>query len=244
MSHNTHLNNSWNYENSAEWSKNYPCANGFSQSPIDINPIQTISERYSPFIFSSKYHSNQIFTLTNHGQHLISTLDQSRSKDLYLTGGGLIGEYTFVNFHLHWGENNRHGSEHQINGDRFPAEAHFVHRNSNNGQIAVLAFFFRLADEQLNEWDKYAQMSERNTCEFNLTRLMQKTDGEFFRYVGSLTTPPCTEGIIWTVFSGEIPIRKESLELLRQKVTRKNFRPIQPLNDRRVFRNYRPSTTI
>lgn len=234
----------WNYENPSDWSKKYPCANGFCQSPINIKPIQTTSECYSPFLFSPQYHSNQLFTLTNNDHHLISTLDHFQSKDSYLTGGGLIGEYSFVNFHVHWGENNQHGSEHQIDGYQYPAEAHFVHRNCTSGQLAVLAFFFQLTDERANDWDRYAQMSDRNVCELNLSQLMNKTDGEFFRYVGSLTTPPCTEGIIWTVFSGEIPIREESLEFLRRRVTRKNCRPIQSLNDRRICRNLKYSPTI
>ena len=251
MSVNIHPNDSWNYENPSKWSEKFSFANGLCQSPIDIHSATTISEIYPSFHFSPKYHSDQIFCLTNSGQHIIVTLDPSQSHDCFFTGGGLLGEYHFVNFHLHWGENNRHGSEHQINGYRFPAEAHFVHQNSNNGQIAVLAFLFTLSDENSNEWNRYAQMSKQlsnlgdtQSCTFNLSRLMQGTDGKFFRYMGSLTTPPCTEGILWTVFSREIPIREESLELLRQKITRKNSRSIQPLNNRRVFRNYQHSTMI
>lgn len=251
MSCRTQSNDSWNYENLSEWSEKFPCANGLYQSPIDIQSSTTISENYPTFHFSAEYHSDQIFTLTNHGQHIIVTIDPAQSHDLFFTGGGLIGKYHFVNFHLHWGDCNRYGSEHQINGYRYPAEAHFVHRNSSNGQIAVLGFFLTLSDEGSHEWNQYAQMSnrlsnlgDRQTCQFNLSRLMQETDGEFFRYMGSLTTPPCTEGIIWTIFSREIPIREESLEVLRQKITRKNFRSIQSLNDRRVFRNYQHSTII
>jgi carbonic anhydrase len=241
----------WSYDNPSEWSKHFPCANGLCQSPIDINPIDTIPEFYPPFVFSSKYNSDQLFTLVNNGQQITATLNEQNEIELYFTGSGLTGVFHFVNFHLHWGQNDRHGSEHEINGYRFPAEAHFVHKNLDNGQVAVLAFFLTISDNEHNEWKKYADAASRLIhihdkidCTFNLHQLMQVDDKEYFRYMGSLTTPPCTEGVIWTIFSHEISIREESLNLLRQNVMRKVYRPVQPINGRTIFRNYQYSKTI
>jgi carbonic anhydrase len=73
---------------------------------------------------------------------------------------------------------------------------------------------------------------------------MKVDDREFFRYMGSLTTPPCTEGVVWTIFSHEISIKEESLNLLRQNLMRKVYRPVQPINGRTIFRNYLYSKTI
>jgi carbonic anhydrase len=251
MSCTTESDDYWSYDNPSEWSKTFPCANGLSQSPIDINTTDTIPEFYSPFVFSSKYNSDELFTLTNNGQQITVTLNKPNSNDLWFTGSGLTGVFHFVNFHLHWGQNDRHGSEHEINGYRFPAEAHFVHKNYENGQIAVLAFFLTVSENEHNEWEKYADVASRlkkihdtNNCTFNLSRLMQIDDREFFRYIGSLTTPPCTEGVIWTIFSHEIPIKEESLDLLRQNLMRKVYRPVQPINGRTIFRNYRYSKMI
>jgi carbonic anhydrase len=241
----------WSYDNPSEWSKHFPCANGLCQSPININTLDTVPEFYPLFKFSSKYNSNESFTLTNNGQQITATLKDQKQNDLWFTGSGLTGVFHFVNFHLHWGKNDRHGSEHEINGYRFPAEAHFVHKNNDNGQVAVLAFFLTVSGDEHSEWEKYADTASRlikihdqTTCIFNLSQLMQIDDREFFRYIGSLTTPPCTEGVIWTIFSHAIPIKEESLTLLRQNVMRKVYRPVQPINGRTIFRNYQYSKTI
>ncbi len=67
---------------------------------------------------------------------------------------------------------------------------------------------------------------------------MKANERQFFRYTGSLTTPPCTEGVIWTIFTNKISIKEESLNKLRQNLMRKVYRPIQPINNRTIFRNY------
>lgn len=202
-----------------------------------------------------QYTCDQLFTLTHSGQQVAATLtDKQHASEIWFTGSGLGGRFHFINFHLHWGENNRHGSEHEIDGHRFPAEAHFVHRNHENGQVAVLACFFTAVDEEQstqNPWKQFTQVASRLTethqidhCTFNLSQLMSIQDRPFYRYHGSLTTPPCTEGVLWTVFAHEIPIEEDSLDLLRHNLLRKVYRPVQPLNGRTVFRNYNSSTTI
>ncbi|CAF4396135.1 unnamed protein product, partial [Adineta steineri] len=60
----------------------------------------------------------------------------------------------------------------------------------------------------------------------------------FIRYMGSLTTPPCSEGVIWTIFTNTIPINEDSVNQLRQNLMRKVYRPVQPLNNRSIFRSY------
>jgi carbonic anhydrase len=67
---------------------------------------------------------------------------------------------------------------------------------------------------------------------------MQVHDRKFFRYIGSLTTPPCSEGVIWTIFTSEIGIKEKSLKQLRENIMSKVYRPIQPINNRSVFKNY------
>ena len=232
--------------------KHFPFAGGLNQSPININSSETVVESYPLFIFSSKYHSNELFTLTNNGHQVAATLAEhtygQNEKDLWFTGGGLTGTFYFVNFHLHWGRNDRHGSEHEIDGQPFPAEAHFVFKNNQNGQLAVFAFLFNIADQwddENTEWEKYADAAselihsnDTINCTFNLSQLMKANERQFFRYTGSLTTPPCTEGVIWTIFTNKIPIEEKSLNKLRQNVMKKIYRPIQLINNRTVFRNY------
>lgn len=258
----------WDYDHPAAWSKHYPCADGLCQSPIDIITAESIPEFYPSFNFSADYQKDHDFTLTNNGrQILVTSSEKELSQKLTFTGSGLLGTFNFVNFHLHWGPTNQQGSEHHIDGQRFPAEAHFVHQNEENGQIAVLAVLFTIPDDDDNEdddddehqatrapenpWEKYiasaSQVTTRDqtsTCKLNLSELMSVDAEEFYRYVGSLTTPPCTEGILWTVFINEIPIRTTFLNRLREKIMRKTYRPIQPLNGRTIFRNYQYSKTI
>jgi carbonic anhydrase len=243
--------NHWSYDDPSEWSKHFPSASGLSQSPIDIKTHDTIYQSYPLFSFSPKYHSNELFKLTNNGHQVTATLADhtygQSEKDLWFTGGGLLGKFYFVNFHLHWGRDDRHGSEHEIDGHQFPAEGHVVFKNNETGQIAVFAFLFIIADQshkENEEWKKYADaasqlihMNDIIQCMFNLSRLMQVNDKRFFRYTGSLTTPPCTEGVIWTIFTSKIAIKEESLDELRQNIMKKVYRPIQPINNRKIFRN-------
>ncbi|CAF1043013.1 unnamed protein product [Didymodactylos carnosus] len=243
----------WSYDDPSKWSEHFPAARGLSQSPINIELDKTVAQLYPPFVFSPNYNTDEVlFTLTNTGHQVAVTLAGSTNKenqtDLSFTGGGLTGTFHFVNFHLHWGQNDRHGSEHEIEGKIFPAEAHFVHMNYETEQLAVFAFFFTVDDQSENEnteWRKYIDVADRlvnindtANCTFNLSQLMQTDGTYFFRYMGSLTTPPCTEGVIWTIFPSEIPVKEESLDLLRDNIMRKVYRPVQPINDRIVFRSY------
>ncbi|CAF1130500.1 unnamed protein product [Adineta steineri] len=241
----------WDYDDPSAWSKHFPSAAGLCQSPINIISNDTALESYPLLIFSPKYNSNELFTLTNNGHQVAVTLAQhtygQNENDLWFTGGGLTGQFYFVNFHLHWGRNDRHGSEHEIDGERFPAEAHFVFKNQQNGQLAVFAFHFIVADqwdEENTEWEKYTDaasqllnVNDTMNCTFNLSQLMKANEREFFRYTGSLTTPPCTEGVIWTVFMDKIPIAEQSLNQLRQNIMKKVYRPVQSINNRTISRN-------
>jgi carbonic anhydrase len=244
--------NSWNYDDPSQWSKHFPSAVGSHQSPINIESYKTVAESYPLFIFSSKYDSNELFKLVNNGHQVAATLADhtygQSEKDLWFTGGGIDGKFYFVNFHLHWGKNDRHGSEHEIDGQIFPAEAHVVFKNNETGKLAVFSFLFSIADqwdEENTEWEKYADaasqlvnVNDTINCTFNLSQLMQTNKRQYFRYTGSLTTPPCTEGVTWTIFTNTIPIAEKSLNQLRENIMKKDYRPVQPINDRIVYRNY------
>jgi carbonic anhydrase len=61
---------------------------------------------------------------------------------------------------------------------------------------------------------------------------------KFWRYTGSLTTPPCTEGIIWTVFKESIIVDDNQLQYLRNNVYSEDYREPQPINNRIIYRNF------
>ncbi|CAF1595514.1 unnamed protein product [Rotaria magnacalcarata] len=241
----------WSYDNPNTWHEKFPAAGGRLQSPINIKLNETVRKHYPPFVFSSHYKDKLLFTMKNTGHQVAVTLAKINDvgqPDLWFTGGGLDGTFHFINFHLHWGSNDRHGSEHEIDGREFPSEAHFVHKNYKTNQVAVFAFFFDIAGPQHEEnveWQHYANgathlkhIGDTFNRFFDLSHLMQIEGRQFFRYTGSLTTPPCTEGIIWTIFPNTIPIAETSLNLLRNNVMRKVYRPVQQIHDRIIYRNY------
>ncbi|UJR20084.1 hypothetical protein I4U23_023216 [Adineta vaga] len=218
----------WDYDNPSEWQKYFPLAAEFYQSPIHINSQQTILYSYPTLVFSTKYYPNELFKLVNNGHQVVATLADrtygQSDKDLWFHGSGLIGRFYFVNFHLHWSQDDQHGSEHEIDGRQFPAEAHVVFKNHETGQIAVFAFLFTVTNHLQKgnkEWEKYCDaasqlinINDTIQCMFNLNHLMETNERQFFRYAGSLTTPPCTEGVIWTIFTDTISIKEDSLKQL------------------------------
>ncbi|CAF1491586.1 unnamed protein product [Rotaria sp. Silwood1] len=224
---------------------------GNFQSPIDIKCEEMVTRQFPPFKFSSAHLYDIMFTLKNDGHGVKAVLPKAYTSqyqtDLSVTGGGLIGKFNFDNFHLHWGTNYRDGSEHTINGQSFAAEAHLVYKNLETQEIAVFALFFHIVHsvyEENSEWKKYTHLGSSLTegnamnCTFNLSQLTQIKSRNFVRYMGSLTTPPYTEGIIWTVFLDAIPILDTNLNLLRYNVMRKTDREVQPINGRIIYVNY------
>ncbi|CAF1657955.1 unnamed protein product, partial [Didymodactylos carnosus] len=106
-------------------------------------------------------------------------------------------------------------------------------------ETAVLAYFFEVADNENAQWANYVlyvsdlkEVNQTKTYGTNIQQLMDGDQREFLRYTGSLTTPPCTQGVIWTIFSSSIDLTAASFQLLRQNVFKKCFRPQQLLHKR------------
>jgi carbonic anhydrase len=146
------------------------------------------------------------------------------------------------------------------NGMSYAGEIHFVYRNLDTQQIAVLGIFMRsisirnatqnntigLYDaETRQEWLRYFDIAqtlqkENNSVIFslNLALLMGENLTDFWRYQGSLTTPPCTEGIIWTLFKNEIIFIESEFQSFRQNISFEDYRHPQPLFTRTIYRNF------
>ncbi|CAF4666049.1 unnamed protein product, partial [Rotaria sp. Silwood2] len=201
------------------------------------------------------------FNVLNNGHTIVGTYNANDSSPFKLTGGGLNGTFEFSNFHLHWDENSKSGSEHRVNGIKHAGEIHFVHINPETKQIAVLGIFmesnrntstnetihirkrrnniYDTDNITINEWEKYfataANLNEINNSavlNLNLASLMGKNLNDFWRYEGSLTTPPCTEGIIWTVFKTPITFNENYINAFRKNIFLKNYRHPQALYKR------------
>ncbi|CAL8103815.1 unnamed protein product [Calicophoron daubneyi] len=201
------------------------------------------------------------YTIENNGHSVQITFP---SKTWYVSFlGSRTKQYEVIQMHFHWGANDLVGSEHEINGKSFSAEAHLVTYNcmlypsstvasSSPGGLAVLGFlmqnngqrtdtfFSRLGSTVDNLPNLVDTGSSVKMPAFNLSKVLELVDAnQFYRYVGSLTTPPCTEDVMWTIFEKVCSISSSELDLLRklkypstesQMHMTNNYRPIQPVN--------------
>ncbi|CAF1015927.1 unnamed protein product [Adineta ricciae] len=254
----------WNYGDLGPdvWSDFYSICGRRAQSPINIRTPCTVFQSFKVFTFSSAYTQTRKFKLLNNGHTIVGTyIDTNRSSPYELNGGGLNGTFKLTNFHLHWGENYKSGSEHRVNGQKYSGEMHIVHTNLKTGQMAVLGMFIQSItvtsvdqsekDEdgqslRLVEWQKYLSVIKnlQNVGDFieadlNLSWLESHNLNDFWRYRGSLTTPPCIEDIIWTVFRAPIIVKDGEFQVLRHDILIKDFREPQPLNGRQVLQSFK-----
>ena len=197
------------------------CGNGVEQSPIDfvdwqVEELPPVRFDYGPASASVENtgHSIEVKPETEHG---ITLVDK---------------QFRLIQFHFH------HRSEHLFGGRQYPMELHLVHA-TEAGHLAVVGVAIVEGDEcdaLAPVWTNMPETADgpRELDEMvDLRRLVPDT-GVFFRYQGSLTTPPCTEGVRWL-------IARETIDLSADQIAKfarlfpNNFRPVQPLGDRTVL---------
>ncbi|BAS89127.1 alpha carbonic anhydrase 1, chloroplastic [Oryza sativa Japonica Group] len=211
------------------------CSNGKQQSPIDIDTNNLVHE-----LNMEPLHRN--YTAAN--ATLVDNIFNVALR--YEEAAGVLSingvKYTLKQMHWH------SPSEHTINGFRFPLELHMVHTNEN-GNITVLAFLYRFGRpdpffEQIQ--DKLAALNAEG-CKaekgspvpagsVSLLTMRQHVH-IYYRYVGSLTTPPCAENVIWNIpaMPREMtPQQAADLMAPLDEGYRRNSRPTQQMNGRTV----------
>ncbi|XP_033123933.1 carbonic anhydrase 7-like [Anneissia japonica] len=255
----------WSYEESTgpeHWGEiGYPiCSGGYRQSPIDIpNAVIAPAQSMLPFELTCDWNSGRPLSITNNGHTVQGTLNgQYNSK-----GGPLLSTvFLAEQFHFHWGMTNDVGSEHTVRGQAYPAEMHIVHydstrfnnvseaMNSNMG-LAVFGFFIGISQDDNTAMQSIVQgisglgMGQTKDVQtpFNLSSLLPMPLGNYWNYNGSLTTPPCYESVIWTVFETPITISQTQMDMFRQLGDStshpiiNNFRPIMNTNQRPIIYN-------
>ena len=137
--------------------------------------------------------------------------------------------FDLLQFHFH------HPSEHLLSGKSFDLELHFVHR-SEKGRLAVLGVFIQPGAENAALAPIWAAMpkeagDERDTGATIAPADMLPVGRGFFRYQGSLTTPPCSEGVLCTVFKEPIEASPAQIRQFAELFP-VNARPPMPLNQR------------
>lgn len=196
------------------------CKLGKEQSPIDIRGAKP--EHLEPIGF-------------NYAGSAAEIVNNGHTVQVNLNDGGTIklasGEYKLVQFHFHT------PSEEKINGKKYPLVAHLVHKNAA-GELAVVAVLFKQGHENSALKQVFAGLPAKAgdkhalDGEFNPEAILP-AQREYYAYMGSLTTPPCSEGVHWQVLKTQAEISKGQLAAFR-KLYAMNARPVQPLNGRTV----------
>ena len=141
------------------------------------------------------------------------------------------GNYKLLQFHFHT------PSEEKIDGKSFPMVAHLVHKNEA-GNLAVIGVLFKAGKENAALKEIFAKLpaaegKEPLADKFDATALLPSSLA-YFSFNGSLTTPPCSEGVSWHVLKTPVEMSPKQISAFK-KIFKMNARPVQPLNDRKVI---------
>jgi carbonic anhydrase len=224
---------SWEYQGKRGelvWGKLDPeyrtCSKGHEQSPIDIRGAR-LNKALQPIQF---HYIAGAVTVENNG-HTVEVLVKPGS---YIVADGV--RYELVQFHFH------HPSEETVSGKRSDISIHLVHKSAD-GKLAVLAVRVRENMDAPNAvlaqlWPhmpKTAGASEKVAEMVNPGGLLPADRG-YWTYTGSLTTPPCTEGVRWIVFEQELTLSRDQLRAF-VALYKLNARAVQDAHGRRIEAN-------
>jgi carbonic anhydrase len=194
------------------------CGTGVHQSPIDITagllaePSTVVPVQYDPATTGEIFNNGHTIEIETEGANTL-TLD------------GVA--YELVQFHFHT------GSEHRVQGRGYDLEAHFVHKSAA-GTNAVVGVFLKRGTSSgpfapiFDSLPDTINVKEPLAAPFD-PRAFFPAGSKYWRYTGSLTTPPCTEGVKWLVFQTTMTISDEHLAQFAERI-HFNARYVQPFN--------------
>ena len=199
------------------------CADGTAQSPINVkNPAK---KAVTNLKFGYTESEAGIF---NNG-HTVEAEPLGEPVET-LTIGKTV--YPFLQFHFHA------PSEHEVNGLHYPVEIHFVHKTTDN-KIAVAGIFVK-AGKTNKDWAPFiakiasaTAVAEDTTVALDWAKLLP-SNPQTIRYNGSLTTPGCSEGVKWNLFTHPITMSQGQINQFLEAYSGNN-RPVQKLNGRKVI---------
>ena len=219
----------WGYEGEigpehwGDLAPEYAACKGNRQSPVDLSGGQRV--RYSPLYF--RYRSNPL-TLV----HKEPSIRVETPLGSYLVDGGHRYQLTGFQFHV--------PGEHRIEGRVANMELQLEHRDYQ-GRIAMVAVPMEVGRRRYSIlariWDHMLGMQGQRFHGRQIginPRFLLPGDLSYYSYVGSLTEPPCTEGVEWFVLAGPIEVDRRYLHRYF-RTTGRNARPLQPLDGRPVL---------
>jgi len=223
----SHADIHWSYQGEGgplNWGKlnaaNAKCDVGERQSPIDIR--DGIKVNLDPIAFDYK-------------PSRFSVLDNGHTIQVNIGAGNYINvlghNYELVQFHFH------KPSEERVNGKSFEMVAHLVHKDTD-GKLAVVAVLIErgkahsLVQQVWNNLplEKNDPVQALTTMDLNDILPVKR---DYFTYMGSLTTPPCSEGVLWLVMKEPVEISPDQL-LIFSRLYPMNARPIQKNSGRLI----------
>ncbi|KAG8174436.1 hypothetical protein JTE90_025034 [Oedothorax gibbosus] len=250
-------NEAWSYRGKrngpSTWGNTYPDCYHRMQSPINIKYADVKKDSNLKHLQFKNYHECvRSAEVTNNGHTAKITPDDGVSRTICVNGD----TYSLDHLHLHWGSGPDAGAEHLFDNKGYAMEAHFVHINKR-GAIAVVGVLYQEAPSNNTGFQpisevlcdiKFKGNTARLRSRLDLSKLLPRLPMQFFRYNGSLTTPGCTEGVIWSVAQNVNRIGSHQLKELRSlfSVTgngnrarrnchlQDNYRPKQLLSGRKV----------
>jgi carbonic anhydrase len=216
----------WGYGDAAKWgdlsAEFKECKLGKEQSPIDISTKATQKAGLPAIGFNYKPGSGEVI---NNGHTIqINLTDAGSAK---LAGG----EYQLLQFHFHT------PSEEKVDGKNFAMVAHLVHKTAGGG-LGVVAVLFREGNENAALKPVFESMPAKEGGKVQLKAKLNPADllpadKGYYAFKGSLTTPPCSEGVAWQVMKQPVELSKAQIDAFR-RLYKMNARPVQPLNGRKV----------
>lgn len=198
------------------------CATGKNQSPINLTNM--VKADLPEIKVNYKLGGNEVL---NNG-HTIQ-VNYAPGSTIVIDGRS----FELKQFHFH------SPSENTIEGKSFPMEAHFVHVDKD-GNLAVIAVMFEPGKHNAELEKAWAKMPDAEGEKYELNEAVDASsllprDYAYYRFNGSLTTPPCSEGVNWIVMKSFDTASKEQLEKFVHALHHNNNRPINPLNARIVI---------
>lgn len=227
-------NTDWSYQGKTApeyWSTLSPdyglCDSGKNQSPINIDPKTALNANKQGLKFD--YSRLDAIKMSNTGKQL--QIDVAKGASINIEG--VTFELQHLSFHI--------PSENTYNQQHFPMEIQFAHQ-SKAGEIAYVSLMVAMgkSSRTLRKLQQQLPMNTGDTKQLttNVLRNLEKKQKvtSYYRYGGSLTSPPCSEGVRWFIMNKPLRISQQHYQTFKQALKQNNNRPLQALHARTVLK--------
>jgi carbonic anhydrase len=231
----------WGYEageGPSNWGKLSPewkaCGDGNAQSPIDIEK----TKKADLPVLKAEFRPAELKII--HHEHMADVVNTGHSIQVNYTEGDKLKlgneEFELLQYHFH------SPSEHTVAGKHYPMEMHMVHKSAE-GKLAVVGVFIDEGTANAAFEPVWANLPQAKSVEHHLEHVkvdvnkLLPASTASYRYNGSLTTPPCSESVKWTVMATPVQLSKQQIDAFRA-IMKGNNRPVQALHGRVVVTDH------